>query len=443
MGNGVKILLVALLILSVVVVAKFVQEDSSVESAESTPGQPVAKDEAGKRDATRRPEREPPTGPASTAARRAGSGRIVGTTTSQRSLAGLAPSSGRVRQSSSSPGRITPRRASPGSSTAPGSPTTPASGELTLPMKTRPSKATPPAGSSSPGAAAPAAGQTLLAQRAPTRPGDGRTAVKSTRNRNGDIGSPGFDPVPSPGAGDDSGPLVHLDPGTRTSATAAANGGKPDAAPFRTTHSELRDFSRAAKKATDGDAAGPRVVDSRTGTARSSPFNQPVHSASAAPRPGPSTADSSADFPKTHTVVKGDTYWDLAERYYGSGLQNRSIQEANGSKPLVPGMKVKIPAPPRSAVKSSSPVSAKPPASGTGTIASASSAKTGRSVPPNAVKSKDGRYYIHTVRSGETLSDLARRYYGSPRSFDRILDANRSLHYESLRVNQKIKIPVR
>ncbi|MEM1446518.1 MAG: LysM peptidoglycan-binding domain-containing protein [Planctomycetota bacterium] len=33
--------------------------------------------------------------------------------------------------------------------------------------------------------------------------------------------------------------------------------------------------------------------------------------------------------PRTHTIVKGDNYWDLAKQYYGQGIRMKDIEAAN------------------------------------------------------------------------------------------------------------------
>jgi len=42
---------------------------------------------------------------------------------------------------------------------------------------------------------------------------------------------------------------------------------------------------------------------------------------------------------RTHTAVRGDTYWSLAVKYYGDGQRWKDIRNAN---PLVPPDKIKI-----------------------------------------------------------------------------------------------------
>ncbi|MFK7948112.1 MAG: LysM peptidoglycan-binding domain-containing protein [Saprospiraceae bacterium] len=50
----------------------------------------------------------------------------------------------------------------------------------------------------------------------------------------------------------------------------------------------------------------------------------------------------------THTVVKGDTLWDIATKYYGDGAKHTIIFEANkellkGSKVIYSGQVLTIP----------------------------------------------------------------------------------------------------
>lgn len=50
-------------------------------------------------------------------------------------------------------------------------------------------------------------------------------------------------------------------------------------------------------------------------------------------KPADTTNDKKEDGKqKTHTVVKGDTMWDLAKKYYGKGSDHPKIREANKSK---------------------------------------------------------------------------------------------------------------
>ncbi len=65
---------------------------------------------------------------------------------------------------------------------------------------------------------------------------------------------------------------------------------------------------------------------------------QPATDAAAAPAAGGET---------THAVVKGDTYWDIAEKAYGDGAEWKRISEANPEyqpRRLPVGADLKIPA---------------------------------------------------------------------------------------------------
>ena len=49
----------------------------------------------------------------------------------------------------------------------------------------------------------------------------------------------------------------------------------------------------------------------------------------------------------THAVVKGDTYWDIAEKAYGDGAEWKRISQANPEyqpRRLPVGLELKIPA---------------------------------------------------------------------------------------------------
>jgi len=66
----------------------------------------------------------------------------------------------------------------------------------------------------------------------------------------------------------------------------------------------------------------------------------------AEPAPAPSAAPASAT-PSTHVIAEGDTFWDLAETFYGDGTLWRKLSDANGKpnpRHLTVGKEIQVPA---------------------------------------------------------------------------------------------------
>ncbi len=110
---------------------------------------------------------------------------------------------------------------------------------------------------------------------------------------------------------------------------------------------------------------------------------------------------------KTVTVKKGDTLASLAERYYGNPMDFKRIVRANrdirGSHSnLHPGQKIII---------------------------------------PIITHSKNAR--LVRVRRGDTLYSIAKRYYGSSRKYQKIIDANYKIKniHTRLYVGEVIRVP--
>lgn len=100
-----------------------------------------------------------------------------------------------------------------------------------------------------------------------------------------------------------------------------------------------------------------------------------------------------------HTVVKGDTLWDIAARYLGKGSKYKEIVSLNGMKStsIKVGDKLKIPA--------------------------------------------EKEYQcIHTVVKGDTLWKLASKYLGSGLKYKKIMTLN-GKKTSSLSIGEKLKIP--
>ena len=144
----------------------------------------------------------------------------------------------------------------------------------------------------------------------------------------------------------------------------------------------------------------------------------------ATPQPAAATAPASPAAKVFHTIKSGDTLSGISQKYYGTTTKWKRIQEANRDKIPDParlrvGLKIVIPdvkAPGES--PDLVPV-AIPPAGG-----AASSART------------------HTVATGESLSTIAKNYYGDEGKWRTIYDANRDVVKDPDRLKQGMKLVI-
>ncbi len=137
---------------------------------------------------------------------------------------------------------------------------------------------------------------------------------------------------------------------------------------------------------------------------------------------GPSNFPTVPGFPKIHTIVDGDSLWQIAEVYYSRGHLYRQILDANPSlgsgELLTVGTSIQIPALQSSAVPSSS-VTAQPAAS--------------RSVEPGSKR--------YRIRKGDTLYEIAEALLGDGLRWGEIKRLNPSLNAGNLRIGQVITVP--
>jgi nucleoid-associated protein YgaU len=132
----------------------------------------------------------------------------------------------------------------------------------------------------------------------------------------------------------------------------------------------------------------------------------------------------------THTVASGETMSSIAKRYFGSENKWTLIAKANPSvdpSSMKVGAKLRIPS------------------QGAVTLAGGS----GTTVTPKSSGSTPGATAgggNHVIASGETLSSLARKYYGSTKHWRKIYEANKSTigsDPAALKVGQSLVIPSR
>ncbi|MGD2036532.1 MAG: tetratricopeptide repeat protein, partial [Desulfobacterales bacterium] len=131
-----------------------------------------------------------------------------------------------------------------------------------------------------------------------------------------------------------------------------------------------------------------------------------------------------------HTVQPDESISTLADRYYGDYRKFHFIAEYNELEDATQvrvGQEIKIP------VIEGVPIITDPGAIKT------DSGEAAEALPAEIITVK--RYIIHTVQPEESLSKLAKMYYGDFSKFDVIAKFNDLLDGTSLRVGQKLKIP--
>jgi len=149
------------------------------------------------------------------------------------------------------------------------------------------------------------------------------------------------------------------------------------------------------------------------------------------------TGDAKA-YPISHLVTAGESYWRIAEKYYGTGngRLHTTIAAANGGGKLIAGKTIKIPAPP--------PTPPAPPKD-TGTKHEApqgETQKTAKTPPPaGGIVSSDAKFDYYQVQKGDTLTGIAKKFLGGAGKVSLIEAANPNLRYETLREGAKIRIP--
>lgn len=154
---------------------------------------------------------------------------------------------------------------------------------------------------------------------------------------------------------------------------------------------------------------------------------------------------SFADDYMVYTVVEGDTWSELAQRFYQDGRYTRNLLRANDDPAeLTPGTDILVPLYDLLVVDAglragagASPFVAPAPDKAVGPPSSSSTPR----VPPAPVAATKLAEY--EVKPGDTLSDISLAVFGTATRWKELLDANRETLRtpEGLQVGMKLKIP--
>ncbi|MBA3707813.1 MAG: LysM peptidoglycan-binding domain-containing protein [Planctomycetes bacterium] len=140
--------------------------------------------------------------------------------------------------------------------------------------------------------------------------------------------------------------------------------------------------------------------------------------------PTPGTTPVAGAGEHTYTVKSGDSYYTIAKKELGSASRWKEIEKLNGIGPeeLHVGQVIKLPA-----------------AGSSTTGLSTTGGSTGGTTGGTTDSPLSGK--VHVVASGETLSDISKKYFGTTTHWKDIVKANPGVDPETLKVGQKITIP--
>jgi nucleoid-associated protein YgaU len=146
---------------------------------------------------------------------------------------------------------------------------------------------------------------------------------------------------------------------------------------------------------------------------------------------------------RVHAVQKGETLFQIADKYYGTGHVWRELAKYNGVKDkggvVRVGMRLKVPS---KDVLLGRPTSehataSTPPASAPSTI------KPTPGKRPEATPPKPGRIELasYTVKKGDTLGTISQKVLGSSKRWQEIADLNKIDDEEALQAGTVLKVP--
>ncbi|NOT31047.1 MAG: LysM peptidoglycan-binding domain-containing protein [Planctomycetes bacterium] len=150
-----------------------------------------------------------------------------------------------------------------------------------------------------------------------------------------------------------------------------------------------------------------------------------------------------------YTVVEGDTWSSLAQRFYQDGRYTRNLQRANDDLTvLTPGSDVFVPIYDFFAAEVEPQVGAdfdelNPSARARPAAVAPSSTGAFEGAPVSSIKAAMAKALEYEVKPGDTLSDISLAVFGTATRWKELLEANgdKLRTPESLQVGMKLKIP--
>jgi nucleoid-associated protein YgaU len=236
-------------------------------------------------------------------------------------------------------------------------------------------------------------------------------------------------------------------------------------------HSELtQQIKNAGGDILDRGATRDIVLPAGGKPDAAQPAAKPEPSATELARSTPGSTEQTKSEAVRHMVVRNESLYDIARKYYGNGSQWKKIAEANPGRvaangSIREGVSLVIPAAPAKADVKAAPAkdaTAKPAPDakskplGAGetriTLEKAKKPEAAKQEPkaepkadpkkePKLADSTKGkRPGTYTVRPGDTAGKISQQILGTSRRADEILELN-NLQEESLRVGMVLKIP--
>ena len=129
---------------------------------------------------------------------------------------------------------------------------------------------------------------------------------------------------------------------------------------------------------------------------------------------------------RSYVIQDGDSLWRIAQRFYGDGTLHAVIAKANPGVPIQPQRQLVIPPRP-SGTADAVLVSADPPKR--------------KAKEPAGVVERTSEHFVYLVKPGDTLSGIAKKFYGDPKRYALLEEANQELKYQVLQADTRIRVP--